>query len=116
MSAYGKELILDLHDCKNLDVDTQAFCEELAELVDMQIEDFYAWESEPDAPKDPKTFGKSAVQFILTSNITIHILPLLGKVFINLFSCNDFDPDIATKFCETYFEGYAAGKHFIERI
>ena len=116
MNTYGKELILDLHDCKNTDIDTQDFCEELAELVNMQIEDFHRWESEPDEPKDPKIFGKSAIQFITTSNITIHILPLLGNVYINLFSCKDFDPDIAVKFCETYFEGFTVSRYFIERL
>lgn len=116
MKAYGKELILDLHDCGNMDVDTQDFCEELAELVNMQIEDFHAWESEPDEPKDPKTYGKSAIQFILTSNITIHTLPLLGNVYINLFTCKDFDPDIAAKFCETYFEGFIVSRYFIDRL
>ena len=30
------------------------------------------------------TVGVTAVQFILTSNITIHTLPLLRRVFINI--------------------------------
>jgi len=115
MINYGKELILDLHGCENLDIDTQDFCEELAELVGMKIEDFHRWESEPEDEKDPKTFGKSAVQFILTSNITIHILPMLGNVYINLFSCKDFDSDIAVKFCEKYFESEVSYKTIVER-
>jgi S-adenosylmethionine/arginine decarboxylase-like enzyme len=112
---YGQELILDLHHCNNMDVDTQAFCEELAELVNMQIEDFHRWESGPEDEKNPKTFGKSAIQFILTSNITIHILPLLGNVYVNLFSCKEFDQDVAADFCEKYFNGVIAGRHFIDR-
>ncbi len=113
--SYGQELILDLHECKNLDIDTQDFCEELADLVNMQIEDFHRWESEPGEEMDPLTYGQSAIQFILTSNITIHILPLLGNVYINLFTCKEFDKDIAVKFCEHYFEGIIVGNHFIDR-
>lgn len=113
---YGMELILDLHECKNLNIDTQEFCEELADLVNMKVEDFYRWESEPDEPKIPELWGQSAIQFITTSNITIHILPLLGNVYINLFTCKEFDQDIAVKFCEHYFEGIIAGHHFIERL
>jgi S-adenosylmethionine/arginine decarboxylase-like enzyme len=104
IDTYGKELILDLHDCNKVDVDIEAFCVELAELVDMQVEDFHIWESTPDEPKDPNTWGQSAIQFILTSNITVHILPLKKAVYINLFSCKDFDADIAIKFCTNYFE------------
>ena len=104
--SYGKELILDLHNCKSTREDeVQDFCEELAELVDMQIEDFHLWASEPEEEKNPKTYGVSAIQFILTSNITVHILPLLnnGTVYINLFSCKDFNAHEAIAFCKKWF-------------
>jgi len=118
--VYGRELILDLHKCKKatMEVDIQAFCEELCELVHMQIEEFTLWKSKPEEERNPKTYGVSAVQFIITSNITVHLLPLLndGTVYINLFSCKEFDQDIAAKFCVTYFQGVVAGRHFIDRI
>ncbi len=117
--SYGQELILDIHECAKatMEVDIQAFCEELVELVDMQAEDFHIWKSDPDDAKNSKTFGVSAIQFIITSNITVHILPLLnnGSVYINLFSCKSFDSDVAAKFCETYFKGVIAGRQFVER-
>jgi len=114
---YGQELILDLHQCEKatMEIDIQAFCEELAELVDMQIEDFHPWKSELDEPKIPHLYGISAVQFITTSNITVHILPLLKAVYVNLFTCKEFDQDAAAEFCEKYFDGVIAGRHFIDR-
>ena len=118
--AYGQELILDLHQCGNatMDVDIQGFCEELVELVDMQAEDFHIWKSGPDEEKDPKIFGVSAIQFITTSDIRLHVLPLLqgGTVYLNLFSCKPFDADIATKFVEQYFEAKECRRQVVERI
>jgi S-adenosylmethionine/arginine decarboxylase-like enzyme len=101
-----------------MDVDIQGFCEELAELVDMQIEDFHIWASSPEDEKDPKTFGQSAIQFILTSNITVHVLPLLqaGSVYVNLFSCKPFDADVAAKFIEHWFEAKECRSQVVERI
>jgi hypothetical protein len=118
--SYGKELILDLDHCQNvsLDMDLEGFCQELCELVDMVYEVFTDWRSEPDEPRDPKMYGCSAVQFIRTSNITIHVLPLLrgGTVLLNLFSCKDFDKDIVVKFCETYFNGLSVSAMEVNRL
>lgn len=117
---YGQELIVDLHECTNatMDVDIQEFCEELVELVDMEIEDFHLWASEPGEEKDPKTFGVSAVQFILTSQVVVHVLPLLqgGSVYLNLFSCKPFDADVAVKFIEHWFEAQECQSQVVERI
>ena len=117
---YGQELILDLHDCDKatMDVDIQNFCEDFALLVDMQIEKFELWASESDEEKDPKTFGISAVQFILTSNITVHILPLLkgGTVYVNLFSCKSFDADSATAFTAEWFKGRVVNRVEVDRL
>lgn len=120
MNSYGQELILDLHGCNNatMDVDIQGFCEELVELVDMQIEDFHLWASDPDDEKNPRLFGISAIQFIQTSNITVHMLPLLqgGSVYVNLFSCKPFDAGIATRFVQQYFEAKECRSQVVDRI
>ena len=44
------------------------------------------------------------MQFILTSSIVIHTLDLLGAVYINIFSCKDFDTDAAARFTAKWFE------------
>jgi S-adenosylmethionine/arginine decarboxylase-like enzyme len=76
----------------------------------MQRKDLHFWADEDypeeQRPKDPKTFGISAVQFILTSSIVIHTLPLYrgGSVYINLFSCKDFDHTAAREFTVEWFK------------
>jgi S-adenosylmethionine/arginine decarboxylase-like enzyme len=64
----------------------------------------------------PHTKGTSAVQFILTSNITVHTLDLMGCVYLNIFSCKSFDPDIAEKVSVMWFKGQVRSKYFIDRI
>lgn len=120
---YGQELILDVHQCdvskfNRADIDT--FFAEVCSLTNMvQCERF--WWDDFDVPEEerqtsPHTTGTSAVQFILTSSIVIHTLDLLGKVYINIFTCKDFDPDIIAKYAETWFGGEIAARHFIERL
>lgn len=117
---YGIELILDLHHCQNakMDMDIEAFCQELCELIGMDYETFTEWRSIESEERNPKTWGVSAVQFIITSNITIHVLPLYmnGAVLLNLFSCKEFDADIVVKFCEAYFGGTSAQRRLIDRL
>jgi len=112
---YGKELILDLSSC-NVETFTREsignYFDKLCELIDMQAEDRYFWDDEglpsEECQTNPKTCGISAVQFILTSTIVIHSLTKLGKVYINIFSCKDFNVDDV---CEFTVKWFGAGKH-----
>ncbi len=65
---------------------------------------------------EPHLKGTTAIQFILTSNITIHTLDLLGNVYLNIFSCKEFDADAAAEFSARWFEGEAVNHHVIERM
>jgi S-adenosylmethionine decarboxylase len=109
-SAYGQELILDLHECndgKFTRADIERFCTELCELIDMERCDLHFWDDigvpEGEQQTQPKTKGTSAVQFILTSTIVIHTLDLMKAVYINIFSCKEFDTDEAAKFTANWF-------------
>ena len=119
---YGKELILDIHRC---DTNTftrnsiREYCKQLCILIDMERCDFHFWDDldtiEEEKQTNPKTVGISAIQFIITSNVTIHTLDLLGKVFINIFSCKDFDSDLSADFTENWFGGAIKNKKEIIR-
>lgn len=109
---YGKELIIDLENC-DPSLFTRKYIEQyfinLCELIDMQRCELHFWDDievpEEDRQTSPHTKGTSAVQFILTSNITIHTLDLLEQVYINIFSCKDFDCQKASLFTKDYFKG-----------
>ena len=109
--VYGWELILDLHGCdvsKFTRSEIEVLFERLCSLIDMERCDLHFWDDlgvpEEEQQKDPKTKGTSAVQFILTSTIVIHTLDLMKAVYVNIFSCKEFDTDEAAKFTAKWFD------------
>ena len=123
MTNYGKEIILDLHNCnieKFTRKDLRKYFKDLCILIDMQRAKLVFWDDH-NVPEElqqqfPHTKGTSAVQFILTSNITIHTLEILKRVYINIFSCKDFDAKVAEEFTKNYFEGEVIQSTTIDRI
>ena len=120
--AYGYELILDLHEC---DVSTfnreslDGYFEKLCDAIEMQKCERYFWDDvgvpEAERQTSPHTKGTSAVQFILTSTIVIHTLELLKSAYVNIFSCQEYDPEIAEKITKQWFDAKECRSHFIER-
>jgi S-adenosylmethionine/arginine decarboxylase-like enzyme len=123
MANYGVELILDLHGCDvskfTRDSITRYF-EQLCELIDMSREELVFWDDtglpEDEKQTSPHTQGTSAVQFILTSSIVIHTLDQLRAVYVNIFSCKEFDPKLAEKFTAEWFGAGDCSARFIERV
>lgn len=122
-APYGMEMILDLHECDSLLFHRSAiknFFVELCDLIGMEREDLNWWDYEGDpegyeeAPSHLK--GVSAVQFIKTSNITIHTLTDLRRVYLNIFSCKPFDAKEAKDFCTRFFHGHVANCLFVTRV
>ena len=74
----------------------------------MERYDLHFWDdvgvAEDERQTNPKTKGTSAVQFILTSTIVIHTLDLMKTVYVNVFSCKEFDTDEATTFVVDWFD------------
>ena len=112
---YGKELMLDLHNC-DPDTFTRAsikiFLIGVCEKIDMVRGPLHFWdyddmeEEKEDAP--PHLKGTSAIQFIMTSNIVIHTLDDLKAVYLNVFSCKDFVPDDVIALAKEWFHGTVA--------
>lgn len=124
MSAipYGQELILDLADCDARTFTRESlttFFETLCEQISMERCDLHFWDYADDpegyaeAPAHLK--GTSAIQFITTSNITIHTLETLQKVFLNIFSCAPFDATRVVEICTRHFKGVVRRSTLIPR-
>jgi S-adenosylmethionine/arginine decarboxylase-like enzyme len=123
MKGYGKELILDIHECdvsKFNKKDIKKYLVELCKLIDMEREDLHWWEFN-DLTKEeydalpPHLKGISCVQFIRTSNIVIHTLEELKCVFINIFSCKNFKAEDAYKYTKEFFSGKIVSKTCLYR-
>ena len=120
---YGLELIMDLKGC-NIDTFTREsigkYFDELCKLIDMQQGDRHFWDDEGLPPEecqtDPKTYGVSAVQFILTSTVVVHTLTKLGDVYVNIFSCKEFDVTEAQLFTGSWFGAETCHSNTVERL
>ncbi len=123
MKNYGKELILDIHNC-NPSTFTRTsirnFFKELCKLIDMKRCELYWWDDyrvpSEEQQTEPHMKGTSAIQFISTSNITIHTLDILGNVYLNIFSCKEFNHDLVLKFSEEWFKGKTVNSQVIKRV
>jgi S-adenosylmethionine/arginine decarboxylase-like enzyme len=122
INHFGEELILDIKGC---DISTfnraslKKFFVELCYLIDMDREDLHFWDYEGDeegyeaAPVHLK--GTSAIQFIKTSNITVHTLDVMRTIYLNIFSCKSFNKDTVREFTEAFFDGKVTNEVFVRR-
>ena len=119
--SYGTEFIIDLYGCSTEKFNREGltqYLEELCNLIDMERCDLHFWDYEAEeydkAPEHLK--GTTVVQFIKTSNITIHTLDKLKKVYLNIFSCKEFDTKVVADFCIKHFRGYVEKITKIDRV
>lgn len=120
---YGKELILDLYDCDVTKFNRESIEEwlkQLCELIDMKREDLHWWDyqdcsEEEKADTPAHLLGTTAIQFISTSDIRIHSLVLLQECYINIFSCKEFEHNLAREFTCKWFRAKDYGAHIITR-
>jgi len=120
---YGKEVILDMHECDSSRFTRESiegYFKELCDLIDMERCELYWWDDletpEEEKQTESHLVGTSAVQFIKTSNITIHTLDILKRVYLNVFSCKDFDDSTVINFSISWFYGKVVNKQVVRRI
>lgn len=111
-SPYGCELIMDLHDCDPATFtrwSLRSFFRALCKATDMTMCDVHFWDDVGVAPAERQTAadtkGTSAVCFILTSTIVVHTLDERREVFVNFFSCKEFDAEVAHDLIMNWFKG-----------
>lgn len=122
-SQYGYELILDLHGC-NAGTFTREHLDKyftkLCCLIEMEKCEVHFWDDVGLPPEERQTLphakGTSAVCFILTSSIVIHALDDLQAVYVNIFSCKQFDPAVAARFTKDWFQAESCSPTFIDRV
>lgn len=122
-SDYGKELILDLHHCSPANFTREniaAYFKELCDTIGMERCDLHFWDDvgipEEEKQTEPHLKGTSAIQFITTSNVTIHTLDIMERVYINLFSCKPFSSFNVEEITLDYFGGSIINRQEIRRI
>jgi S-adenosylmethionine/arginine decarboxylase-like enzyme len=122
--AYGPELIVDLYGCdislfsrKSL----RDFGRGLCKAIGMTPCKFRSepWDDDgvplEECQSSPITKGYTAIQFLMESSILIHTLELTGAAYINIFSCNPFDRNIAKRFAKEWFNAKRATSRLVIR-
>lgn len=123
ITDFGTELILDLHECDPGTFNRESILGYLVDVCDkikMERVGLHWWDdlTHPDAEgyEEDHLVGTSVVQFIKTSNITIHSLDILKKLYLNLFSCKDFDAEVVKEFTEQWFKGKVVNQQVVRRM
>lgn len=116
MAYWGYHLMLD---CSGCDISSIAsrdniyrFIKELVNEIDMEAH------GEPIIehllPGDPKQ-GYSLMQLITTSNVCGHFMELDGTAYFDVFSCKEFDIEVAKSVVNKYFSPKKMRVNFITR-
>jgi S-adenosylmethionine/arginine decarboxylase-like enzyme len=114
---FGWELIMDLYGCNHHAISTEKeirrFARELCDVIDMKPY------GDPQTPyfgeNQEHTKGYSLLQFIETSCITGHFSEKTGAAYINIFSCKEYDIELAEKFTKNFFGAEDIHSRFIVR-
>jgi S-adenosylmethionine/arginine decarboxylase-like enzyme len=93
---WGYHLILDCHACHVPSIQSREnvynWIKHLVRVIDMEpIGDPHI---EYTAAEFPDKAGFTAIQVIVTSSIVAHFIDSTGDVYIDVFSCKEFDSDI----------------------
>lgn len=114
---WGYHLILDVKGCEPAYVTDPKrlydWVKKLVEEIDMvaygepQIVHF--------GNKEPHLTGYTVLQLIETSNITAHFCDESGDAYIDVFSCKEFDKEVAKKVVNQFFLPEAIRETYLVR-
>jgi S-adenosylmethionine/arginine decarboxylase-like enzyme len=104
-APWGTLAAIDLHGCAFRPLadseSIRAFVPALIEAIGMRAHGPLALERFGNGELE----GWSAMQFIETSTITVHADEVAGRLFIDVFSCRPFDPELAAAVAVEHFGG-----------
>lgn len=113
---WGWHLVLNLYNCIPEQIQSaqviRQFVIELCDLIEMRR---FGEPTIVNFGDDPRVTGYSLVQLIETSNICAHFADASSSVYIDIFSCKKFDPEMAANFCIDTFGAEKASGVFLSR-
>lgn len=115
-APWGWHLVLNLYDCNPALITSAGVIEKfviaLCDLIKMRR---FGPPTIVNFGEDPRVAGYSLVQLIETSNICGHFANDSNAVYLDIFSCKAFDPQVAANFCAVTFEAQDTKGVFISR-
>ncbi len=112
LNVWGISSSIDIYECDpGLIRDAEAirrFVVELCELIEMKR---FGETMVVHFGEDEKVAGFSMVQLIETSLISAHFANLTNTVYLDVFSCKPYVPEVVKDFAEKYFKGKRSVLH-----
>ncbi len=117
---FGTHLILDADDCQGKINDRkhiQSFIDTLVKERGMKKvgETIFEYFEDNDYNRERDIVGYSVVQIISLSNITIHINEISKTVYLDVFTCGDFDDTKIGPIFSDYFQAQKIKKRILTR-
>lgn len=104
--VWGIASAIDIYDCDPASIRDadyiREFVVELCDLIEMKR---FGETQVVHFGEDERVAGFSMVQLIETSLISAHFANQTNAVYLDVFSCKPYDPDIVREFAQRYFRG-----------
>jgi S-adenosylmethionine/arginine decarboxylase-like enzyme len=105
-NAWGLASSFDIYDCNPETIrsadEIKRFVRELCELIEMKR---FGETVVVNFGEDERVAGFSMTQLIETSLISAHFANATNAVYLDVFSCKPYDPEIVEKFAIQFFGG-----------
>lgn len=115
---YGPHITLDLSGCKRESLTSfqlvRDILDELPTLIGMH-KIIPPYVIQYDEGKCPEDWGITGIVIIAESHISIHTYPEKGYVFIDIFSCKNFDEEKAVRYLRNIFQPQKSTINVVQR-
>lgn len=117
MSYWGYHLILDCAGCDPARMSDHTVVDQwIRGLVrDINMEPIGEPRIEFTAGDFPDKAGFTVVQIIVTSSIVAHFIDRDGHIYLDVFSCREFDPRVVRQSMESSFGATRMREYFLTR-
>lgn len=106
---WGMELSLDLYDCNPETIRSKEKIEEFTiHLCDLIGVKRFGDPVIVEFGDEPRVHGYSMVQLIQTSLVSAHFAEETNAVYLNVFSCKEFDHQVVEDYASEFFEAKEA--------
>jgi S-adenosylmethionine/arginine decarboxylase-like enzyme len=106
VGAWGIQSCIDIHNCDpGLIRDAEAIKEFVIQLCDLIEMRRFGDPIIVDFGEDERVAGYSMTQLIETSLVSAHFANQTNNVYIDIFSCQFYEPKPAAEFAKKFFKG-----------
>ena len=116
MGAWGLQSSIDIHECDpDLIRDAEAIKEFVIQLCDLIKMRRFGEPVIVHFGEDERVAGYSMTQLIETSLVSAHFANQTNNIYLDIFSCQFYEPETAAEFTKKFFNGKDYNMHIVLR-